>query len=852
MDYYSITSSELEWRSSICFCGSLSCRGTFLHFAAQDELQQILYRSCGPAWRVATLLRGCSETSVADQDLAVLRHHGIGDLALQETSPLWMKRYAIDTIRFLEHERKALPCALMRSSLAANNTTTATSTESKDNLIRSQYSFTSADGDARSVLEQRMQSLLCSFSLISKFLSKQTSLEISQQVPLKILSTEATLVRVWEFMKTIPLLLKKHLIQILMKEIKKFEMDNSSKTEKNSKTEKKKLMTFTQFTKKKKILELLEIAYKKLLEILENVKPTTMSGLRQWIREIRKIILSIQQYSIPTARLTLLGDVLVMWCHTTTFVEIQEYETVNSEPIEVVARELGTTTIAQDKLFKYLGENSKLLQQKLEQGEEEVEEEEEVEKGEDVILEEKNESDDGGMMSETEVETKVQSEIEMKNEMCYMEIVNETKEEQKNIISPNSQTTQCMNENLKSQRGGNRKKKTPIVSLNPNDVIFSGIKNYSSTYIFWQLIGWYNAGTELENEKPDLLGTCYLPIPSTCFGYSQQDYTLSHREIFLDHWNTNKTLSLSLPKIFRQCFNNIIIQNQSMMLLGSPVLDVNLGQVHAVENCLIEIFSKKKIPKKIEIFGQYDLNLPPEKPTAWVQCEKCLKWRRVPFHVNVDTLPEQWYCENNSWDLEKAHCHFPQDQYDAEKEATLTSSLVTDDLSSNSVVGGGGGGGGGGGNIKEGEWKDVYCLRNEVYYEARAMKIRTKKGKGKGEVSKTEIRFHFKGWKPAQDEWIDSCSDRIAPHHFYTNVGSRTIRAQEQYQGLAPEVTDSERLLPSETAASSSPSLEGIRTMSGGKKRGKKRKDDEEGGDDEGEGKELLVSSQGKKAKKSL
>ena len=51
MDYYSITTSDIEWRAAICLCGQSTCRGSFLHYATQDDLQQVLNQNCGPLWR---------------------------------------------------------------------------------------------------------------------------------------------------------------------------------------------------------------------------------------------------------------------------------------------------------------------------------------------------------------------------------------------------------------------------------------------------------------------------------------------------------------------------------------------------------------------------------------------------------------------------------------------------------------------------------------------------------------------------------------------------------------------------------------------------------------------------------
>ncbi len=48
----------------------------------------------------------------------------------------------------------------------------------------------------------------------------------------------------------------------------------------------------------------------------------------------------------------------------------------------------------------------------------------------------------------------------------------------------------------------------------------------------------------------------------------------------------------------------------------------------------------------------------PSTIRPWVQCERknCKKWRKVPAHIDLSTLPEKWYCEMNIWDPERATC----------------------------------------------------------------------------------------------------------------------------------------------------------------------------------------------------
>lgn len=278
MDYYSITTSEVEWRAAICLCGSLACRGSFLHFATQDDLQQLLLQRSPPAARVASLIRGCTDTRFSQEDTETLKRHGMEEIALGHNSPFFIKRFAVDILRFLEYERRALPCALLRP---------------KDGSP-SPYTFSSADMDARCVLEQRMQSLVCCFSLVLKFLSEQTD-DLRAKKPLRILSNQEAAASVWRVMQSIPKLLQKHV----------------TKTVALSAGEDK--------SKDSKLLSAI-VAIKNLLT---GPPPTGMTALQESLRDLQTLVRSIHEYSTPTARLLLLSDVLSLWTHTSTYAVIE-------------------------------------------------------------------------------------------------------------------------------------------------------------------------------------------------------------------------------------------------------------------------------------------------------------------------------------------------------------------------------------------------------------------------------------------------------------------------------------------------------------------------------------------------
>eukprot|EP00598_Pedospumella_elongata_P011338 CAMPEP_0184991476 /NCGR_PEP_ID=MMETSP1098-20130426/36732_1 /TAXON_ID=89044 /ORGANISM="Spumella elongata, Strain CCAP 955/1" /LENGTH=1011 /DNA_ID=CAMNT_0027516907 /DNA_START=57 /DNA_END=3092 /DNA_ORIENTATION=+ len=48
----------------------------------------------------------------------------------------------------------------------------------------------------------------------------------------------------------------------------------------------------------------------------------------------------------------------------------------------------------------------------------------------------------------------------------------------------------------------------------------------------------------------------------------------------------------------------------------------------------------------------------------WVQCNKCRKWRKVPERIDVDALPEIWFCTLNTWNPMVARCGARQEPDD--------------------------------------------------------------------------------------------------------------------------------------------------------------------------------------------
>ena len=68
------------------------------------------------SYRYASLLRACAGRPLSESDRGSLDRHGMRHAAIGKRPQPWLQKFAADNLRFVEFERKALPCALMRPS----------------------------------------------------------------------------------------------------------------------------------------------------------------------------------------------------------------------------------------------------------------------------------------------------------------------------------------------------------------------------------------------------------------------------------------------------------------------------------------------------------------------------------------------------------------------------------------------------------------------------------------------------------------------------------------------------------------------------------------------------------------
>ena len=75
---------------------------------------------------------------------------------------------------------------------------------------------------------------------------------------------------------------------------------------------------------------------------------------------------------------------------------------------------------------------------------------------------------------------------------------------------------------------------------------------------------------------------------------------------------------------------------------------------------------RSKLSTSDRLQSTVDEGMPAQAVANWVQCEdsKCLKWRKLPWHVDVDLLPEKFYCKDNIWNPNRQTCDATEDDWD--------------------------------------------------------------------------------------------------------------------------------------------------------------------------------------------
>ena len=218
----------------------------------------------------------------------------------------------------------------------------------------------------------------------------------------------------------------------------------------------------------------------------------------------------------------------------------------------------------------------------------------------------------------------------------------------------------------------------------PDDIVAQVSIRYDENYVSSQLLQWYNAGIGQKPGLPDLLGCALLPTISDCWhsnlvkmnkktkGDGKTKYELKVRprlvEWMQDPYERGNPWSMEIRSAFIE--ETRIDSTEPRVVYGSPIIDfLVMGDESNIIDILYELDADDKINvKKSEdgLLTSIDKGRPAQAVSTWVQCEDpiCMKWRKIPWFVDADLLPERFFCKDNVWNPSGNNCDAPEDDWD--------------------------------------------------------------------------------------------------------------------------------------------------------------------------------------------
>eukprot|EP00605_Chrysophyceae_sp_TOSAG23-4_P001600 GSChrysophyteH1.ASY1.ANO1.1759.1 assembled CDS len=99
------------------------------------------------------------------------------------------------------------------------------------------------------------------------------------------------------------------------------------------------------------------------------------------------------------------------------------------------------------------------------------------------------------------------------------------------------------------------------------------------------------------------------------------------------------------------------------------------GSANANSQDTLSPQSSSKSPERFSESPEHLIGAPTLVETQWVQCAACLKWRVLADGIDPSNLPEDWVCQDNTWDAKYKACSVPEEQETA-AESDLVSAPV--------------------------------------------------------------------------------------------------------------------------------------------------------------------------------
>jgi hypothetical protein len=260
--------------------------------------------------------------------------------------------------------------------------------------------------------------------------------------------------------------------------------------------------------------------------------------------------------------------------------------------------------------------------------------------------------------------------------------------------------------------GGDNKVKPPKKAkatgfCKPEDIISEVFVDYQGDYVLSQLLQWYNAGIDQKPGLPDILGCALLPSMSGCWtidstrvSNSATAITTSYHSLLRprlvewlkDPYKRGNPWPDELRRGFVDKDDDKLIENASKIWLpiGSPILDFLVtGDDFNIVDLLQQLGTNSTTTENDVsdgLLSSIDHGRPAQAVSNWVQCEnpECQKWRKIPWHVDIDMLSERFVCSDNMWG--RNSCDEPDDYWDETTDAyvDVDGSIKQDEIDRNS------------------------------------------------------------------------------------------------------------------------------------------------------------------------
>lgn len=357
---------------------------------------------------------------------------------------------------------------------------------------------------------------------------------------------------------------------------------------------------------------------------------------------------------------------------------------------------------------------------------------------------------------------------------------------------------------------------------NPADTVAKVTVSYNGDYVVSQLLQWYNGGFGQKPGLPNIYGCMLLPALSGCWSSDmlKQNKAKTDRKSYYeskvrprmvewlqDPFQRGNPWPEEVHKAFLNGENDILKGDTSSVWLpiGSPVVDFLVtGDESSISDVLLELDADDKVSSKTGTGGllaSVDKGRPAQAVCSWVQCENpdCNKWRKIPWHVDIDLLPEKFYCKDNKWNPAVADCDIPEDGWDEDDKLVgqdgkvegspvrkIKNASLSPSEEANFYVGGMW--------LTECACRDVMLLFCDILtvltfvslFSARFDVQRTgRTNYCVGAVTKFDfsgntkrIMFHFQHTTSNADEWIEFGSPRIAPLYSQVSKPKKQIKGE--------------------------------------------------------------------------